>query len=617
MRNNKAIFFSSDALMALILVLMSVAVLYPVVRYSFRGEYLEEDIVNILSSLDIGEINNSYVDSLISQGRINNLNKTVLEQIGEFYVSNLTEASLLTEAVLSGLNITGNIGIWFGEDLIYSINSTPYDSAQNVDVGRQMISGIEKGKLLTGYVAKAWLKKINQKENSLFVLGDMICGGYRTYSWGDYYLVKIPGDANVTNATWLMEGSWVNQYNRLYVNGISIFNGTIGYYQIFDITHLLSAGNNIVRLSSTMGGDDGASHVVVEYDTTNMSTFAYPKFFPFNIISSEALLHYEKSLFIPTDINHINVSFNTSLEVNLSLRKGASNIFIGKKNPVNNSVVFNNSEIQTALSSQGLNYLNLSNEYFFFIVDIGEDHKGQLVTLGDNSYVYVNSSEIVMPFGTIDITEQSRLVDYSNNLYGTFYRNLNWTYVLPNQSIPVLADWQFGWLSTGDPTGQNASVNGIMLYNSPPDPFIEAFSRFGYSPSRGEGLFNEGDNYFNLDFGQYYGVSTDASYGYLTYFIKSFVNYDATFEKSEGGTRTMTFEDNSTIQIQIGNASDPWNANDDAIDNAVDRLLSQLDTNQNGKIDLMIDDESFDIESFDIEGVPWLWSTEVQVRRWY
>ena len=76
------------------------------------------------------------------------------------------------------------------------------------------------------------------------------------------------------------------------------------------------------------------------------------------------------------------------------------------------------------------------------------------------------------------------------------------------------------------------------------------------------------------------------------------------------------FEDNTTRNLFIGNPSDPWDPEIDAIDDAVERLLQQLDSNNNSKIDLILDDESFDMDSLDISGVPYMWSTEVQIRKW-
>ena len=624
-KGKKAIFFSTDALIALSIIFLAVLTIYPTIYYTHNEAKIKTDVLDVFSVIKIGEIDNSYVRSLIQSGEITDPDKSVLEQIGEFYVVDESKAKALATAVFSGINSIQNIGIWYDNELLFSSNSSPYESAGNVHVDRQVITGIKKGEVLRGYVAKAWLKKINEKKTSLFFRGDNICGGWRTYTWGEYcssvqntikYEFNVPANASVTSAEWLVEGSWVNQYMNLTANGQSIFSGTVAYYRIFDITSSIKNETNILTLSSNSGGDDGACHIIVNYDVQDMQTYSYQKIFPFNEFSSISVLHYEKSIFIPTQISQMNVTINTTRDVSLSLRKGASTVFIAKKNPVNNNAFFSDSEIKTALSSSGISYADLGSEYFFFVVDIGKDAVGQATSLGKGSYIYIESSEIEMPYGSIDIVQPIPITSKSSLLQSTFYRNLVWKFTLPLNSIPVIADWQLGWLSTGGISSQNARGNGIVLYQSPPSPFIFAFSRLGYSPSKSSGLFRDGENNFTLSFGSNYGVSNESSYGYLIYFIKSFVSYGSTMGKAKGGTRTVTFEDNSITQIAIGDSADIWDPDDDAIDNAVERLLSQLDSNNNGKIDLIINEDSLDIDSLDISGVPYLWSTEVQVRSW-
>ncbi len=624
--NKKAIFFSTDALIALIIILITASIAYPIITYSNYDTLIQSDILNVLSTLKIGEINNIYVKGLIAEGKITDLNKSVLEQIGDFYISNVTLAKELGNSVLSDLNTRENIGLWFDNELISSQNSTPYESSRNVEVDKQIISGIQKGKATKGFVAKAWLKKIDRKKNTLFIKGDLMCGGWTWFRfYNGYYCSQIaanatynfyiPPNATITNATWLAEPSWTPQYTKLYVNGNKIYEGNINYYVIKNISNYLVAGDNNAMISGNIGAEDGASHIIIEYYTPDMATFHQQTIFPFNKLSSKSILYYEKSMFIPTQIYNINISINASMNTTISIRKGTQTIFIGSKNPVNNTVLFSDAEIKNALNSQGVYYSDLSDEYFFIIVEIGRNARGTSTKLGENSYVYVNSSEIPVQYGTIDITGEIPIKNYSNLVAYTFYRNLTWEFFLPQNSIPIFSDWQFGWFLTGITT-QKAISNSLILYNSPPDPFLNIFSRFGYTPLKDSRLFREGENNFSLEFGNGYSVSNEASYGFLTYFIKGFVNYGDVKDKGAGGTKTIQFEDGSSKEISVGNSSDPWDPADDAIDDSIERLISQLDANNNSKIDVVLDKESFDIDTLDISGVPYIWSTEVQVRRW-
>jgi len=158
MKHKKAVFFTIDAVIALTIILLVILVAYPIVKTQRQESLLEEDLIEFLSSAKIGEINDSYTQNLISQGKIKDKNLTIIEQIGEFYVTNKTIAKALANSVLSSINASENIGLWYGNTLIASKNLTSYSSATNVDVQRQLISGIsDTGGSVKGYSSRAFL----------------------------------------------------------------------------------------------------------------------------------------------------------------------------------------------------------------------------------------------------------------------------------------------------------------------------------------------------------------------------------------------------------------------------------------------------------------------------
>lgn len=176
-RGKKAVFFSLDALIALMIILLSVIVIYPIVKYSQKESYIPEDIISSLSALKIGEMaeNNLYVKNLRDSGEIADLNKSVLEQIGEFYISadptkKLFARELASEVLLT-ININENIGIWYEDELLASRNKTSFEDAKNINVERQIISGIKEGNATTGFSARAFLTNSVQTKYYYF-------GGY-------------------------------------------------------------------------------------------------------------------------------------------------------------------------------------------------------------------------------------------------------------------------------------------------------------------------------------------------------------------------------------------------------------------------------------------------------
>lgn len=624
-RNKKGIFFTTDALVALVIVLLVLIIAYPVSEYVFPESKLNEDLIESLSSLSIGDMNSTYVRSLIDSGIIKDTNISIIEQIGNFYVENISLAKSLAQESLIYIDTKDNIGIWYGEDLLASINYSSFENAKYVDVSRQIISGVQKGNATTGFVSRAWLSKIRGKHTLERIRGDLICGAWRRYSWGSYcgstsneiiYLINISQNATIKNAFWLAEPAWVGQQTQLYVNGQRIFNGNIGYYVKLNITSYLHPGANTARFVSSQGGEDGASHIVVEYDTAELQTFEQSPYYPIFYANSSAVLHYERSIFVPDEINQISVVLNISKNVNLSLRGGSRTYPIGLKSPTNGLIIFDDSEIRSALNSKGMYYSNLTNEYFFIIIDGGYGQTGRVI-INNGSYVFINSTKRSVPFGSIDIIQETKIFEVGQQLSGSFYRYLAWRFFLPRNSIPIATDWQFGWLSiSGSVSSQVARANGITLYQSPPDAYLAAFSRFGYSPSREQGVFRDGGNNFTLNFGNNYGVSNEASYGAVTFFVKSFVNYGETKQKAQGGTRVLVFQDDSTYNLVIGNSSDAWDPQIDSIDDAIERLIEQYDFDGDGKLDLLLSQDDFEMDTLDVSGVPYLWSTEVQIRTW-
>ncbi|MBU1103567.1 MAG: hypothetical protein KJ600_03365, partial [Nanoarchaeota archaeon] len=172
----KGAFFSVDALIALIIIFFVILVSYPVSNYLQPDPDIHSDILKVLSTLKVSEVDSDYVRSLIANGKIRDPNKNLLEQIGEFYILNITIARLLAEDVLGGIETTENFGLWYGkDDLIFSKNNTPFESARDVDVARQVITGIVAGKNITGFAARAFLS--SNVTTSYFYFGGYVGDG--------------------------------------------------------------------------------------------------------------------------------------------------------------------------------------------------------------------------------------------------------------------------------------------------------------------------------------------------------------------------------------------------------------------------------------------------------
>ncbi|MBU2634333.1 MAG: VWA domain-containing protein [Nanoarchaeota archaeon] len=108
------------------------------------------------------------------------------------------------------------------------------------------------------------------------------------------------------------------------------------------------------------------------------------------------------------------------------------------------------------------------------------------------------------------------------------------------------------------------------------------------------------------------------------------VNYSGIFPKAEGCNWYLEFEDgtNSNLNIPINYSgtqsctfTSTTNCNvdysNDAINNALCNLFSQLDFDNNGKLYVNFDEGDLEIETISVQGIPYMWGPAlIEVRTW-
>ncbi|MBW2995307.1 hypothetical protein KY312_03065, partial [Candidatus Woesearchaeota archaeon] len=156
--NKKAIYFSLDALIATLVLVLGIASYSTLTinKESFDQQYvLANDLLAVFSVLTVSETNNSFVKDKINDGNITNLNNTILEQIGEFWAKNETELArdLIKNISAELIPASLGFGVWIHNETIYTKNISVSKSLAS---SRRMVSGYEKGKPVGGYVARAW-----------------------------------------------------------------------------------------------------------------------------------------------------------------------------------------------------------------------------------------------------------------------------------------------------------------------------------------------------------------------------------------------------------------------------------------------------------------------------
>lgn len=202
---NKGVFFSTDALIALSIIILVVAIAIPLVSETRSSTNIHRDVLKSLSSLKMNEIDPATLPPSLQN--LTSSNKSLLDQIGELYLQDLDAAKLLASTMLSNVDPTENIGMWFANTLIWSQNTTSFENAQRIDTARLIISGIQNGTNVTGFSARAFLSSSMKKQ--FFYFGGFVGNGNLT--------ARINYTGNISSANIELT---INRDFELYINGI-------------------------------------------------------------------------------------------------------------------------------------------------------------------------------------------------------------------------------------------------------------------------------------------------------------------------------------------------------------------------------------------------------------
>jgi len=551
--------FAVSVLLVLTVFLSGISFSYssPELRYE-RLYYNAKDILNVMRETTVSDVSDvpvveQYInDSIITQ---EDMNKTLIEIVGALWAEgNTTYAANLLQGVFGSVMNTSRMGyeILIDNESVYKSNEKNYSYLSKLET---VISGYSRGKTLSGYVARAIALEI-KKNDTLIVMGDVVSSSVRT-PWGGNnrnnvnvtYNINIPDDASINEASAFIQTVWADNNFKLYINGQFVYQSS-GSTRLDDIKAYLHPGNNTANIVSRFGwggdegGDDGSTHFIVSYNTSKFQTHSPQKRFYFERVESQCSIRYKKPIFVTHNITSMKVRLNLTpttqvKTVTLYFRWKGQQYTIGSKSPVNGVVEWSDSELRTAIENNGIHYSDLRDRFFWFIVDIDTYHAREYRSywrIIDNrdSYVEVNYDYNV-PYSYIDLSKSPYIEDYWNFVTEDFYRNIIWNFTIPPQSIPVEARWQLAWIwyVYTDPE-QKATANDVVLYHHDPynlssDPFVQEFTRFGYS-SNIPNVMVEGNNTFELNFGYEYGISPFKSIGSYKILVKGIVGYGDVFE---------------------------------------------------------------------------------------
>lgn len=340
----KGIFFSIDALIALLIILLVILIAVPQIKQTKIESKIDQDILLSLSSISAQKFDNSYVQSLISSGTITEPNKSLLEQIGNFYVTDPDIAANIANEFLSTIKTKENIGIWLENGLVSSINSTSIQNARQIDTSRQIISGVMLGQNITGYSARAFLSSNVKSSYSYF-------GGYI----GDGNLTLVSEyNGTITDADLELAS---DKDFQLYINGIYAGNYSRSTsttdpseYELSSHINKFTSGKNIIEF--------------VAEDLYVAGGFLKVKYQSEPIINEKkqyfqgvhGLINIYDGLFIPGTPTSIDINLDLESNFTTFLNIGNVTVFNGTTDG-RQTITIPNSQLSTLL-----NYNQLANK---------------------------------------------------------------------------------------------------------------------------------------------------------------------------------------------------------------------------------------------------------------
>ncbi|MBN1502428.1 hypothetical protein JW930_02710 [Candidatus Woesearchaeota archaeon] len=368
-RIKRGIFFTLDALFACLLIGLALVL---VTKYYVsdieqpQTSYFSQDIINCLSTIKVSEINDTYVQSLITSGEIVYPDNTVIEQIGEFYVLNKTELALNLSKVVSERLIPGKFGFEFlvNQESIY-LNDSDTGKRTELISSRRLISGMEKFKPLRGATSKVFLEGIKSKKYSSYLyFGGFVGQGNITQN-----ITDIPDDANITNMELELD---IGGDFYLYINGNQCgakfepsstvmtaerwnLTGCIDYLEKGEHNEINITFDDLLNESYIAGG-----FLRIDYRTEELSPYFEGYKIRYNFPGVFGVVNLYDAFYVPGTLNSMNIYLHFSSDYVTYLTIGNIPVYEAKGNETEQWINLTDENLTSFPVS--LNYIDLSNK---------------------------------------------------------------------------------------------------------------------------------------------------------------------------------------------------------------------------------------------------------------
>ncbi len=334
----KGFYFTIDAMIAAALLITGLTMggaLYVRESRTAALEHYSQDLLGILSSVKLYEVNSSFVSSLSASGVITDLNNTILEQAGEFWAEdNLSMALQLLNLTAGILPAQFKYGIFFGNELVYGPDELPSTSLVS---SKRLISGLAKGKPVKGFSSRAVLTGFQARSGSSYAyFGGFVGEGNLTLRFVlpdvlvDVTSAYLELDANADFSLYVNDG-----FSGTYAKG-SAGGGFMSAdkWQIND-SYLgnFVAGVNYVNLTfNATRGYIGGGFLRVNYITSELNdsavqfftgTASQRHYFP----GIYGMINLYDSFFVPGNISSMSAHLHYQSDFNTFLTIGNVTVF--------------------------------------------------------------------------------------------------------------------------------------------------------------------------------------------------------------------------------------------------------------------------------------------------
>ncbi|MBR9676291.1 hypothetical protein GOV05_04750 [Candidatus Woesearchaeota archaeon] len=362
------ILFGLDAMFASILLITALILFIQHSYVSSWGNaeisYASYDLINSFSNIKVSEVNNTYVKQLINDGLINNTDNSIIEQIGEFFVLNLSEyAENMSREVSLDLIPTGyGFSMNVNSEEVYTNNVS---LGGDVVSSKRLISGIEKYKPIRGATSKVYLEGIREKKHAAYIY----FGGFVGQGNISVFTEDNLSDVNITSL-YLKVATKGNFSFKINDNYCNVFNGSSNdlapnsWVLSSTCRDFLVKGAKRNNFSLSFSSNITNSYIAggfirINYNTDQMFFASKNTTFRYYLPKIDGLINLYDSIYAPGTINNMSVYLHFRSNYTTYMTFGNRQIFFSDKgNETDQRVLINNSYLKNDLL---LDYNKYSN----------------------------------------------------------------------------------------------------------------------------------------------------------------------------------------------------------------------------------------------------------------